>query len=138
MALSAASWKFSWETLPIKRQRLSMALLYRDADTLHRFHFRGRRDTLLARKSLRDAQDDAPATMTALTEFLRFPGLAERERRADNGLDLARVDKLRECCQEFARHLGREALRMHPGFARFRLVWPTGNTDQRAASFECG
>src|SRR5947209_13271367 len=76
--------------------------------------------------------------MTALTEFLRFPGLAERECRTDHGLDLTRLNQMRESCQEFARHLGGEARETHPRFARLRLVGPTSDTDQRAASFEGG
>src|SRR5947209_4633455 len=76
--------------------------------------------------------------MAALAQFLCFPGLTERERRTDHGLDVTRLDQLREGGQQFARHLGGEARETHPGFARLRFIGLASDTDQRAASFEGG
>ncbi len=46
-------------------------------------------------------QDDAPASVTALAQFLGLCGFAKREYLAYNGHYLAFVDQLREGIQEF-------------------------------------
>ncbi len=55
---------------------------------------------------LRDVQDDAPATMTALTKLLCFASFTEREGSADKRLYLAFVDKPCERAEQLACDLG--------------------------------